>query len=245
MNYKLTSSKAILAKIYRDFKPNNANWEQDAVEWIGEVIEFIGYPGNFPKKKVVLTVKDHRTAFPCDFYQIRHIKHNAKRLPFGGDPLRWGEYFEEDVFMSAKKEVLEHTNTEVTRLGSKAVSSFEDSEDFYVINPGFIQTSFETGEIVLHYDAFPVDEDNLPLIPDNVYFREATIWYILRMMMLGGYKHDNFNFEYVDQKWDWAKVRAENELMFPSPEKVEHFKNMWVRLVPMIDESGRDEFYNL
>jgi hypothetical protein len=32
--------------------------------------------------------------------------------------------------------------------------------------------------------------------------------------------------------WHFAKVRAENELAFPTPEKMDHFRNMWVRLIP-------------
>jgi len=242
MNYKLTSSKTILAKIYRDLKPNNSNWEQDAVEWIGEVIEFIGYHGIFPKKSETVTVKDHRAQFPCDFYQLRFILYQDKHLSFGADINACKEYFS-DVYMSAKKEVLEHTNTEVTRLGSRAITENETASEYFIINPGFIQTSFETGEIEVHYDSFPVDDEGFPLIPDNVYFKQAVSWYIIRQMILGGHKHENFSYQFADYEWEFAKVRAENELMFPSPDKMEHFRDMWVRLIPSVNISSREDVY--
>ena len=40
--YKQISSKAIIRKVMRDIKPNNSNWIDDAVEWIGEALDHIG-----------------------------------------------------------------------------------------------------------------------------------------------------------------------------------------------------------
>ena len=35
------SSQAVIAKVYRDFRPNNSSWTSDAIEWIGEGIRGI------------------------------------------------------------------------------------------------------------------------------------------------------------------------------------------------------------
>ena len=39
--YKTTSAGTVIAKIFRDLKPTNDNWVDDAVEWIGEALEAI------------------------------------------------------------------------------------------------------------------------------------------------------------------------------------------------------------
>ena len=42
MIYKNKSSQTIIRKVFRDLKPTNDNWTDDAVEWIGEALEHIG-----------------------------------------------------------------------------------------------------------------------------------------------------------------------------------------------------------
>ena len=53
MIYKNTSSKHIIRKVFRDLKPNDDNWIDDAVEWIGEALEHIGSASQLCQKKVV------------------------------------------------------------------------------------------------------------------------------------------------------------------------------------------------
>ena len=39
--YKTISSQEIIRKVMRDLKPEDANWIDDAIEWIGEALEHI------------------------------------------------------------------------------------------------------------------------------------------------------------------------------------------------------------
>ena len=53
--YKTISSKAVIRKIFRDLKPQNDNWIDDAVEWIGEALEhrFVLYKSSSNKRSSV------------------------------------------------------------------------------------------------------------------------------------------------------------------------------------------------
>jgi hypothetical protein len=73
------------------------------------------------------------------------------------------------------------------------------------------------------------------MIPDNIYYKQALEWYIIRQMMMGGYKNENFNWQIADQQWKHYCVAAQNDAAYPSIDKMESFKNMWVRLVPNIN----------
>ena len=37
--YKNISSKMIIRKVFRDLRPNNDEWIDDSIEWIGEALE--------------------------------------------------------------------------------------------------------------------------------------------------------------------------------------------------------------
>jgi len=79
--YKTISSKRIIRKIFRDLKPSNDNWIDDAVEWIGEALEHIGAASQLCQKQCVLEVKDHKVLMPSDLYYINQVAINGGVAP--------------------------------------------------------------------------------------------------------------------------------------------------------------------
>ena len=80
MIYKTVSSKAVVAKVFRDLKPTSDAWVVDAVEWIGEALEFIGYFTGLEKKAIELTIKDHRCLLPCELVDIIQVEYNLSLI---------------------------------------------------------------------------------------------------------------------------------------------------------------------
>ena len=74
--YKTISSKAVIRKVFRDLKPNDADWIDDAIEWIGEALEHIGAAAQLVNKKKVLTIVDHKALLPSDLYYINQVSVN-------------------------------------------------------------------------------------------------------------------------------------------------------------------------
>mgnify|MGYP003114728197 FL=1 len=79
--YKNISSKVIIRKVMRDLKPNNDNWIDDAVEWMGEALEHIGAASQLCIKKSVLDVVDHKALLPSDLYYINQVAINGTISP--------------------------------------------------------------------------------------------------------------------------------------------------------------------
>ena len=75
--YKTISSKEIVRKVFRDLKPDNDNWIDDAIEWIGEALEHIGASTQLEHKQTVLNIVDHKTALPHDLYYINQVAVNT------------------------------------------------------------------------------------------------------------------------------------------------------------------------
>ena len=68
--YKTVSSQTIIRKVFRDLRPENDDWIDDAIEWIGEALEHIGASTQLCQKQCVLDVKNHKVLLPSDLYYI-------------------------------------------------------------------------------------------------------------------------------------------------------------------------------
>ena len=74
--YKTKSSKTIIRKIFRDLRPKNDDWIDDAIEWIGEALEHIGAASQLCQKQFVLDISNHKTLMPSDLYYINQVSIN-------------------------------------------------------------------------------------------------------------------------------------------------------------------------
>ena len=65
--------KEVIGKVFRDLKPTDSSWTMDAVEWIGEALDFIGYHGAFEEDRNC-KCEGLRAAFPC-LYALRAVEY--------------------------------------------------------------------------------------------------------------------------------------------------------------------------
>ena len=243
MNYRNVSSKEIIAKVYRDLKPNSSSWTSDALEWIGEALDYIGYHGIFDHKSKELTIANHKTEIPCDLYQLLQIEYEGVGLVYGTDISGYNADTRTTASTPSNSQVYTAAVAESNPTDDPSSPAFtlkytknrRVSNEYYLINNGYIVTSFEDGTIKLHYTAYPTDDDGFPLVPDNIYAKQALEWYIIRQMMLGGYVHPVFDWGIADQKWGHYCIAAQNDLAYPNLDKMETMKNMFVRMVPMLN----------
>tara|TARA_R100000808_G_scaffold17494_1_gene38619 strand:+ start:190 stop:1074 length:885 start_codon:yes stop_codon:yes gene_type:complete len=85
--YKTTSSKTVIRKVFRDLKPANDNWVDDAIEWIGEALEHIGSATQLCQKQCLLTIENHRVLMPTDLYYINQVSINNSVSPVTSNEL--------------------------------------------------------------------------------------------------------------------------------------------------------------
>ena len=275
LNSKTISSKTIIRKIFRDLKPKNDHWIDDAIEWVGEALEHIGSTSQLIQKQCVLTVANHKVLLPTDLYYINQIAINNAVSPTTSDELETLVTKVEDLqaqIKSAQDDGLEYSTTAsvLHEINSRIVvlenvyfkddssmqplqygaSTFHRSmhcegcvnenaqyEDTYIIDNGYIKTSFVSGKICLSYTAFPLDDDCYPLVPDDISFREAMFWYVYRQILLGApqFKNNGIDYNFADQKWRYYCTQARNAANYPDIDRYESFMNQWVRMIPNIN----------
>lgn len=216
MIYRYVSAKEVLAKVARDLKPQNTDWEQDVLEWIGEALEYIGSGAAYELKRRSLSIFNYRALLPLDLRELKGVFTPEDQNYSYGDH----DYIAESVQISGKD-------------GLQVVQSPTDG---YFINGGYLIMPFAEGEVVLEYEGLKLDDEGFPLIPDAIQYRNAIFFYILRQMIMGGFQHPDRQMTYlnVDQLWKQYCGQAQNKGGFPSVDKAMNFGRTFVSLLPTI-----------
>lgn len=218
MTYKTCSVNKVLAQIYRDFKPSNSSWTEDAIEWIADAIEIMKcYQGYAELSKTVETV-DYRAKLPCDLEMLLGIEYKGKRLQKSGG--------------------INHKFKKCSCLDNLVC----EVQESYSLNPNYIHTTFKKECITIYYLGLEVDCDGFPLIIDDAIYREALTWYVLMKMCLRGFKHQTINFEFCRKEWERYYPKAQNRCRMPDIDSYEVFKKSWMGLARSTNMTN--EFFN-
>lgn len=213
MIYQSISIKNILARAYRTFKLDGGDWIYDAVEFAGEAMEDIGHIEQFVRRACDLQVSSFKANLPTDLITLDMVWGEHGRIPYGGSKF---ELCHDDYL----------------------TGSAGNTSPFYQVEMDKLKVSFESGTVTVTYQAYPVDEDGFPLIPDIHEYKEAIVWRIITQMLLGGYmpKVQGLNFQYADQKYELFRVRAANRAKFPSPDRMEMIRRFFTNPVTNYSE---------
>ena len=116
-------------------------------------------------------------------------------------------------------------------------------EETYIVDCGYIKTSFKSGKICLSYMAFPTDEECYPLVPEDISYQEAMFWYIYKKILLSNpkFKNNGINYTFAHDKWMYYCTQARNAANYPDIDRYESFMNQWVRMIP--DISSHDQAF--
>lgn len=117
-----------------------------------------------------------------------------------------------------------------------SLSSFKDNNPYtYKIQGNVIFTSTKDETLTIAYKAIKLDEDGFPLIPDNGTFARALELYIQKRWFTALFNSGKINqavLKNVQQEYAWAVGAASSDLLRPSLDQMESFKNMWCSLIP-------------
>ena len=211
--YKNISSKYVIAKMYRDLGLEDPNYELDFIEWMGEALDFIGAASQLERKEKKLFVESFKAPLPQHFVQLLQLQYES----------------EDSGWIYPK-----YNPTSFNPHYRESENFYSPIQETYSLNPNYIVTSFEEGEIFISYLALPLDEDGYPLVPDNQYFREALFWYCFKKMLMKGYqpKMQGMNYEFAEHQWKFYCTAARNKANYPDLGEYQRFADTWVGLIP-------------
>jgi hypothetical protein len=104
----------------------------------------------------------------------------------------------------------------------------------YKTQGGIIFTNFKEGVIELSYQAYPVDKNGFPMIPDNEYYKRAVETFLQERIDYKLWRQGKIQdkvYQDTQQKYAWAVRSATGHMAIPSIDQMESIKNMMLRLV--------------
>lgn len=118
----------------------------------------------------------------------------------------------------------------------------EKEEATFKTQGNVIFTSFKTGEIEISYKAIAVDEDGLPMLPDNAIFLKTLELYIKKEWFTILFDMGRITpavLQNTQQEYAFKAGQCNNEFIIPSISEMESFTRMWNTLVPRTTEFNR------
>lgn len=198
MYYKYIRGNEVIARVMNDFTIDNSQWIYSAPLWMMDGLSKLSIPTIWQYAYYPITVSAYKFQLPCDLKLLIAIEYDSMRLRRRGTLLN----------MSAEG------------LESKG---FASDNSYELLGDGWIGTSFEEGDIVVHYRRPLCDYDKerdilIPKIPDNPFAIEALEWYLLLSILRKGFKHPVFDLNskvpYTNPAtmWETMQKRARNSL---------------------------------
>ena len=222
---RFVSAERIVAKVYRDLDIRDANWELDAIEWIGDVLRFCEIESKYVECQVTLEVTSFKAALPSDVSEIVDVwRKNPSTF-----------------------------NNSNTQTWVPIIRDYEDSQSLLVVdeesnrpwsywmNDDIMKFTFESGTVLVRYKGFPRDNKGYPFVPDDQNFEEAAFWYILTRLFLRKYKHPDpqINWQLAKQQYNQYLEQARVSITFPSPDEMEEFVRNWTGISVADDDYKR------
>lgn len=200
---KYISLKQILDNLLDHPMLREVSFER-AVNYTQSFMRIVGCPKIFEEKTAIIEIEDYRGVLPCDFNEIIQVRtHNTC-----DDNYKVFRYSTDNFHMSDNK---------------------QDSFDLtYKIQGNVIFTSMKEGTIEIAYNAFAVDSEGYPLIPDNSAFIRALELYIKKQCFTVLFDLGQINqavYQNVRQEYAWAVGQAQSDLIRPTIDQMQAITN--------------------
>lgn len=237
---KKVSAGEILNKVRKSFNPNDSSWIPDIIEDIGWAIQAIGYHTGFEtrstEKDDPLFVYDHRAKIPLCVERILFVEVFNDSL--NGDVVfitpegRLDTTVTTEYKYRTTKKLPLGTDKTLKGISKEAprTTTIQPNGDYYdLAENGYIVTSFPKGELKIHYKAFAIDKEGLPLIIDDFSYKTCIYWYCVMSMLMSGYKHTEINYAIAERNFDTYLGKAQNAVKVPTTDAMESLINMFQR----------------
>ena len=182
------------------------------LDYTFEFIKIVGMPKAFLEKTALVEVNDYRGILPCDLYDIIQIRTTK------------GDYFRgstDSFHMSPDKE----RNGNIAR----------NTGITYKVQGSCIFTSMPKCTLEVAYRAFNLDDEGMPLIPDNGSYARALEEYITVECYTNLFDEGRIADKVLrnrQQRYAYYVGQAQTELVKLSLDQATSFSNMWNKLLP-------------
>lgn len=216
-NVSYVNIRVVLDRLLRHPLLTDLNLET-AIQYTLDFISAMGLPNVYVDKIETIDIKEYRGELPCDLISINQV-----RLHKNGIALR---------------AMTDNFNAYPTK-DHEGRHWDERGEPSFKIQGRVIFTSMRHGKVDISYKAIMLDEDGLPLIPDNSIFLKTLELYIKKewfTILFDMGKISPAVLNNTQQSYAFVAGQCNNEFLIPSVSEMEAITNSWNQLIPRTNE---------
>lgn len=153
---KTASAGFLLQQVQSRFKINNSNWRADALDFIGLIVEEIGYHTGYKRKAVQVEISNYKAKMPREIVTIGNVEYNGFPLAIAS---------EKDSMITRRTGLpnLKSATSEDIMALNKESKRLKELQDLYLISPS---------EEIL--DSITDSQRKINLIIKNTTFNQET-----------------------------------------------------------------------
>lgn len=253
------SMRSVMDRVYRHPLCLDLPFES-AVVWAVDVIKLIGSPAFLQGKIVRLNIENNRCIKPLDMVFVRQARRVKNVL---SETATWEFTGTEAgiVDMESDTYTLPELITTFNPSGARenyeqmyeATDTFHEfysrsdmadlvPENTYKFNGNYVYTSFSSGIMDIAYDGLLLDEDGIPMIPNDVAVEKAIENNIKREYfgILQDMGKDVVRaYQRANEEYLWSVGQAQSHAAFASIDKRESMSNTFRRLILNDNQHGQ------
>jgi len=219
LGHKYTSIERVIENVIRDTGFTDEVDFVEIIEWAYRAMELIGAPQiyitrvtdgdkamNHPDPVVI---ENYKGELPCDMHRIIQIR----------------EWCNKGGLSESTTDFIKSANTPEAYVGEV---------NNYKIDEGWIFTNFQEGLLEIAYEAFPVDANGYPSIPDDERYLKAVESYICERIATRLWIQDKISTEkknHFEREWLFYVRSAKTRAQMPTIDGMEALKNQVLRLI--------------
>lgn len=253
----------VLENVYRSSGYRDIDRES-MIEWIGSLMNILGVSPLFVDKTTngleannyFVEISNYRGLIPSDVIDIK----SCRKVTLDEDSAVIGYYSmieTQDLFFNTETsnqnfgaivtdpyfktvQIGDDGDTEVVEITQENSRLTGNVIYQYKVNGGIMFTNFDVGYVEMSYKGFLLDENGLPMIPNDEKVIRALTWDIIYNLDMINYRLNNSpqNIGLLNrsgQERDWAVGAAMTKGKMPNIDQMESIKNMWLRSIPKVD----------
>ena len=205
------SLREILSRVTRHPMLQDLDLEA-AIQYAIDFFGIVGLPQMYVDKLACVHIHNYQGCLPCDAVRIEQVRDEKTKVPL--------------------RSMTDSFNTKSRHI--PAGHTFRTQNNI-------IHTSIKEGDLLISYKAIPVDENEIPMLPENPTFLRALEAYIKKerfgiLFDQGKIKVDVLY--HAEQDYHWNVGKCVNDFKLPSTSEMETISNMLNRMIPSKREFG-------
>lgn len=207
--------------------------EEEARELIFDILSLMSVPSLYTPKVSDVTISEYLGKLPCDYYNLDGggIRHIPSLVPL---------VYSSNVYHISERDKVTESSTvtdSTDNINSSILMVPNDNyiaNNVYTLHSGYVEVAFYSGTVEMSYNAFPTDDNGMPIIPDNIKVVLGVTYGLAQRIGFSMYMKDQISeakYNKLEQLADWYMGAAQNSARMPNADKMDAVANNWLNPV--------------